>query len=405
MNFTRLLVLLLLLFSTGLTSAQDTDATSDATADAGEPYRIGAFVSLSGPLESLGQPQANTLEMIARQVNALGGIVGPDGARHPLELVIYDDESNQDVALAQVTRLIEQDDVTLLIGGPSSASSLAVADVVTAAEIPFIAMAGSSEIALESPEQPRRWVFKTTQQSARTFEVLASTLQARGITQVASLAIDDPYGIDSLHGMQAAFVAVGIDIIYDEVFPTGADDFTVYLDAVAEADAEALIVHATTVPSAALTVQFAERGLDALLIQTPGVGNQTYLDLAGEAADGVLAPIGKLLVAGQLPQGDPQRDALLAYIDQYTTAYNEPASTFGGHAWDALYLAMFAMQAAGPDPAGIRDWLENDVNEWVGITGIYTITPDDHVGLDARGVVVAQVVDGAWTYVPMADAS
>jgi branched-chain amino acid transport system substrate-binding protein len=69
------------------------------------------------------------------------------------------------------------------------------------------------------------------------------------------------------------------------------------LTQIAGSDAEALVVHATPGEGAPLTVQYRDLGLEAPIVHNHGIGNQAFIDLAGEAAEGVLFPIGKLLVA------------------------------------------------------------------------------------------------------------
>ncbi len=107
----------------------------------GEPYKIGVFFSVTGPASSLGVPERDTALMIAEQVNAAGGIEGPDGLMHPLELIVEDDQTSTDEALLIVKRFIEQENVPIIVGGTASGISLAVIDTVTEAEIPFISNA------------------------------------------------------------------------------------------------------------------------------------------------------------------------------------------------------------------------------------------------------------------------
>src|SRR5690606_18710939 len=95
-------------------------------------------------------------------------------------------------------------------------------------------------------------------------------------------------------------------------------------------------------------------------------GHQDFLDTAGEAADGVVAPLGRLLVADQLPDSDPQKEVLARFLADYEERYGETPSTFAGHAWDAFQLAIDAFEAVGTDKQAVRDYLER-VSGFVGI--------------------------------------
>jgi branched-chain amino acid transport system substrate-binding protein len=133
------------------------------------------------------------------------------------------------------------------------------------------------------------------------------------------------------------------------------------------------------------------------------VANKRFIELAGPAADGVRFPAAKLLIAESLPDADPQKKTLVAYAKAFEAKYG-PRSTFGGHAWDAIWLAYRAAEAAAartnPDDlqnfrAAIRDELEK-TREFVGIGGIFSMSREDHNGLDKRAFTLYEIVKGQW---------
>jgi len=134
-------------------------------------------------------------------------------------------------------------------------------------------------------------------------------------------------------------------------------------------------------------------GLTMPLFHSHGIGNQTFIDLAGDAANGVIFPIGKLVVRDTLPASDPQYSVLKDYADQYKAAGHGNVDTFGGHAWDALMVVVNAIEKAGPDKAKIRDELEATKN-FVGITGVFNMSPSDHNGLALSDLVIVEIKDG-----------
>lgn len=363
-----------------------------------EPYQIGVFFSVTGPASSLGVPERETAMMIAEQVSAEGGIEGPDGQMHPLEVIFDDDMTNPDEAVLITRRFIEQDQVPVIVGGTTSPASLAVIDLVTEAEVPFISNASSS--AIVQPVEERFWVFKTPQTNQPVAEVQGDWMEANEITRIASLGVNNAFGADSMQSLQTVADEQDIEIVFEGTFEPGDTDFSAQLTQIAASDAQAVIVHATPGEGAPLTVQYQDFGLELPLLHNHGIGNRAFIDLAGEASDGVLFPIGKLLVAEQLPDDDPQKETLLQYIENYQeyTGGNTP-STFGGHAWDSMHMAIEALGAVGPDSAAIRDYLETEIRDWVGISGIFNITPEDHVGIAKESLVLVQIVDGDWVYV------
>jgi branched-chain amino acid transport system substrate-binding protein len=136
--------------------------------------------------------------------------------------------------------------------------------------------------------------------------------------------------------------------------------------------------------------------MDIPLIMSHGVSNMEYINLAGESANGVVFPTGKLPVANELPKSDPQRATLIKYIADYKAKYNAEPSTFGGHAYDALKIAVEAMKKAGNDPAKIRDEIEK-TKKFYGVSGCFMFSPTDHNGLQSECLAMIKIANGKWT--------
>jgi branched-chain amino acid transport system substrate-binding protein len=129
------------------------------------------------------------------------------------------------------------------------------------------------------------------------------------------------------------------------------------------------------------------------LFQSHGFGNIKYAKAAGDAANGVLFPAGRLLVVDSLPDSHPQKALLAQYKKDYETKFKTDASTFGGHAYDALNLVIAALKAVGPDRAKIRDYIENTKN-FVGTGGVFNYSPEDHTGLTKDAFEMITIQDG-----------
>jgi len=119
--------------------------------------------------------------------------------------------------------------------------------------------------------------------------------------------------------------------------------------------------------------------------------------LAGKAAEGDRMPSTKLMVAGALPDADPQKQVIKEFVTLYTDGYGFdkqfPINTHSGYAWDAIMIVADAMKKAGTEPAALRAAIEQTTGH-VGVSGVYTITPEDHNGLDVDSMVIVQVKDG-----------
>jgi len=364
-------------------------------------YKVGLVVSITGPNSSLGIPERDTALMIQDQVNAAGGIQGPDGKKYDLEIIVEDDASDASKATLAAKKLVEQDEVAVLIGSSGSATSMAMIETATQNEIPMISLAASSTIV--NPIADRYWIFKTAQASRVVVEVQVDYLVAKGITKIASIAINNAFGKDSTDAMDELFPAAGIEILASETFQPGDTDFTAQLTTIRGVEPQAVIVHATSAEGAPLAVQYQSLGFTVPLIYNHGIGNQTFIDLAGASAENVLFPIGKLLVVNSLPDDDPQKAVLLKYIEDYTAYTNgQPMSTFGGHGYDAVQIAVAGLTAVGDDRAALRDYFET-VTGYIGVTGTFNMTATDHIGIGKESLVLVEIKNGTWTYVPPAE--
>lgn len=395
LRFMLLIALLAVLAACGARE-QAVVSTAVPADEEGEPYKVGVFFSTTGPASSLGVPERDTALMIAEAVNAEGGIVGPDGTRHRLELIMEDDRSDATEAVLIVKRLI-QEGVPLIVGGTGSPASMAVLDTVAEAEVPFISNASAS--AIIEPVEERYWVFKTPQTNLPVAQVQGEWLVANNITRIASLGVNNAFGADSITAMKQVADELNLEIVYEGTFEPGDTDFSAQLTRVSGSGAEALIVHATPGEGAPLTVQSRDLAPDLPILHNHGIGNPTFIDLAGDAAEGVLFPIGKLLVADELPTDDPQKKVIDQYIEDYTAYTNGTApSSFGGHAWDAMQMAIMALEAVGSDPAAIRDYLEG-IQNFAGISGVFNLSPQDHNGIGKESLVMVRIHEGTWAYV------
>jgi len=372
--------------------------TAAPQATKGDPYKIGVVVSITGPASSLGIPERDTVLMLQDLVNKAGGIKGPDGAMHEVQVIVEDDASDASKATLAAKKLVEQDNVAVLIGSSGSPASLAMVETATKNSTPMISLASASQIV--NPIADRKWIFKTPQANQPVTAVQLDWLKANGIKKVASIGVNNAFGKDSRDAMNAQYKEAGIEILADEVFQPGDKDFTAQLTKIKGLNPEAVIVHATPGEGAPLTVQYRTLGINAPILHNHGIGNKDFINLGKDAAEGVMFPIGKLLVANALPDSDPQKAVLLKYIADYGAFTNGKApSSFGGHAWDAFEIAANGLAANGADRAKLRDYFENQVKNFVGISGVFNWSPTDHVGIGKESLVLVKIKDGSWVFI------
>lgn len=385
-NLVLFLLACLFAVTLGVSGCGKPSGDAGTAPSAAEPYKIGVVLDISGKASSLGVPERNTVQLAVDRINKEGGING-----HPLEVIVLDTKSNETEAALAAKKLI-QDDVLAIIGASTSGSTMAMIDSAQNAGIPLVSAAASIKIV--EPVNERHWVFKTAQSDSLVTSKIVDYLKAKNFNRVAFISVNNAYGDSGRVEFEKAMAAAGIEIVAQEKFEQDDTMMTSQLTSIKKQNPDAVIAWAIPPAASTLTVNYRQMDLKMPLIHSHGIGNQTFIDLAGDDANGVIFPIGKLVVADSLPDSDAQKAALIEYNTLYTAEYGPP-NPFGGYAWDAVQLVVRAIEKAGPDRAGIRDELEN-TRDFVGVTGIFNMSPADHNGLSGRDLVFAEIRDGKW---------
>ncbi|MFD1737296.1 ABC transporter substrate-binding protein [Bacillus salitolerans] len=368
-------------------------ACSSSSGGDGQPevYKIGAVYSKTGPASPLGEPEWNAAELLEKQINDNGGINGV-----PIEIILADDESKPEKAIEETNRLINDENVLAIIGTTTSGASLAMKGIAMDLEVPMIS-AGAA-VGIISPVEESNWVFKTPHSDAHAAERIYMYLNGEGISKVAILADSNAFGASGVEQLELLKADYGIEIVTKESYNTDDADMKTQLTKINSSAAEAIIVWGTNPGPAIIAKNMKELGMSMPHIESHGVANQAFIDLAGEAAEGVVIPTGKLLFPTQIPESDPQYAVISSFYDSYKEAYGSEPTNFGSYGYDNVMLIVEALKSGATDREGIRNYLETEVKDYVGATGIFTFSPEDHNGLKADSMVLAEVKDGKWTF-------
>jgi branched-chain amino acid transport system substrate-binding protein len=374
-------VLFTIILAAGCSSKQANQGTADT-------INIGAVLDISGPSSSLGIPERDTLQMLTDQLNANGGING-----RKIKLIILDNKSDETESVLAAKKLIDTEKVVAIIGSSASGTSLAMVDTVQKEGVPLISLATNSKIV--EPVADRKWVFKMAQSDAIVAKNMIKYAQSKGAQKLALLTMNNAYGDGGKNALIKAAAENGMSIVYEDKFEATDKEMSAQLAKIKNSDAQAVLVWAIPPSASIVTRNYSELGLKIPMIHSHGIANQNFLDLAGAAANGIELPVGKIVVADQLPDTDPQKQVLMSYTKDFTAKFNTPPSTFGGHAWDAFHMLVNAIKEGGTDRAKIRDSLENTKN-FVGISAVFNMSDKDHNGLDESCMVMVGVKDGKW---------
>ena len=349
------------------------------------PIKVGAIFSVTGPASFLGAPEKRTAETAVDKVNRAGGIDG-----RMVELIVKDSGGKPENAISMAKQLIDEDKVLAIIGPSTSGETMAIKNICQEGKTILLSCAAAEDIV----NPVASYVFKTPQKDSDAARRIFETMKAKGISKVGVIVSNAGFGMAGKAQLEKLAPDSGITIAISEVYDKQDTDLTGVLTKVKGQNVQA-VINWSIVPAQGLVAKNMKQiGLDVPLFQSHGFGNIKYVQAGGEAANGTIFPCGRLLVADVLPDDHPQKAVLLEYKNDYEGRYEEDASTFGGHAYDALLILFEAIRKAGStDPETVRASIET-LKGVVGTGGIFNFSPEDHNGLGMDAFEMLTVKDG-----------
>jgi branched-chain amino acid transport system substrate-binding protein len=361
----------------------------------GAPIKLGSIFSYTGPAAFLGDRMKRSVELYVEETNKKGGLNG-----RRIELTLYDAGSESTKAVLAAKRLIEQDGVEAIVGdGNRSDIGLALVPSVQRAEVPLMSVSGAT--ALVEPVKDRAWVFKSTVNDVEVVARLLDFFKKRGVKDVAMLSDTGAFGVSARDQLKAQAPAAGLNVIYEEFGP-GDNDLTTQLTRIRSSNAKAIVCWTVTPAGVVFLKNAQQLGLKQMLVHGFGFVADRYMQLAGDAAEGLMLTSLKFPVAEQLPDRDPIKTTILDYKARYRARYGEETDVYGGQAWDGIGMVAQAIARAGGSERGkIRAGLEEHVREYKGVGGVFTFTRERHWGLAKSDVVMIEWRQGKFRLVDL----
>ncbi|PLX67805.1 MAG: ABC transporter substrate-binding protein [Denitrovibrio sp.] len=345
--------------------------------------RLGGLFAVTGPASFLGNPEKLTTEMLVDQVNAAGGING-----EKIKLFIYDTQGREDRAISYFKRLATKDKVVAVVGPSRTGCALAIKDLATKFKIPLIACAASARIVTPA----NTYVYKTPQSDIHVAEKLFDYLKSQGKTRVGLISAQSGYGATGRVAALDNAKRFGIEIIADEKFMDTDKDMTSQLSKIKSKKPDAVICWAAGAAPAIVARNAQSLGMDNIFM-TQGIASKKFIQLAGDAANGIKLTAGRLIVADKLSDSDRFKPMLMKYKNDYESKFGGAVSVFGGHAYDAFGLFKTAIAKSGND----REKLANEIQKvtgFMGTAGEFNLSTEDHTGLSKDSFIIAEIKNG-----------
>ena len=358
--------------------------------------KIGVIVSITGTSASQGIPQRNSIALLPKGVGS-----------QAVEYIIVDDGSDTARAVASARKLMDEDGVDAIIGPSTTPASLAMIPVAAAKKVPLITFGASSRIVLPMDAQ-RRWVFKTSQNDGLMADAIALHMFRAGVRTVGFIGFSDAYGDGWLAEAKRALEGMTIKLVATERYARADTDVSAQAQKLMAAKPDAVLVGGSGSPSATPQKALRSLGYAGKYYQTHGAATADFIKLGGKDVEGTVLPAGPVLVASQLPDSNPVKEAAQDYVQQYEAAYGAGSvAPFGAYAYDAAALLKMAIPvallAAKPGTPEFRVALRGALEtayDLVLTDGVAEMTAEDHSGFDKRARVMVTIQDGAWKLLP-----
>jgi branched-chain amino acid transport system substrate-binding protein len=360
---------------------------------AAQEITIGVDLSTTGASASLGIPNQRAMELAP---HVLGG--------QKVRYIFLDDASDPATAVQNVKRLISQDNMDILIGPSVTPPTIAIIETIAEAKVPIITFGSTSRLVLPMDAQ-KKWVFKTTPNDNIFCTAMVDELARKGVKTLTMIVVNDPYGESWTAATTQEAAAKGIKIIDVEKFNRDDPSTTAEALHAMSSHPDAIVIAAVGTAADTPSKALYQLGYKGLIFHTGGMVNADFLRVGGAAVEGIYSPSPPMVISEQLPNGYPTKKAGVAFLKLYEAKYGPGSiSQYAGHVWDALKILdvaiPIAMKKGKPGTVqfreALRDAMENDIHNVVGVQAVYNMTPEDHSGIDQRGMVMVKVVNGAW---------
>lgn len=349
-----------------------------------QPYKIGQVGSLTGFGSYYGIVQKEAALIAVEEINRRGGVNG-----HPLELIIYDNESDSTKGILAVKKLIEVDNVLVVFGPNMTGDFKAATPIFAEKNVVGISTSGSRAVG----DPAKKWIFQVCGCSDWGAQRRVEFYKERGWTNLGLLTEKTAFGLDETTDIKAYAAKMGLKIVREEFMGPSDLDMSPQLLKLAAAKPDVIVA------TGSASVMVAAKNRKTLGIKIPftggtGSATHTFIDVAKDAAEGVIVGgVGIMTAPDQIPNSHISYKHA-QYMDKLMMQkYGKRGDSFGGNIWDAYFIVAEAMKRSGPDRVKLRDEVEK-TTRFVAAQGEYTFSPEQHRGPGVQYMALWEITGG-----------
>jgi len=339
--------------------------------------KIGFLGPLTGEAAPLGGPFQQAQEIAVEEINAAGGVKG-----RKIKMIYEDGGCNAQAATNSIQKLVNVDNVNVVIGGLCSGETLAAAPVAEANKvILFSPGSGSPDITTAGD-----YIFRNFPSDATSGSKVAKAAYDNGHTKVAILSEMNDYS-QALKGVfEKTYEGLGGEVVVDETFMSEATDFRTQLTKIKDANPDGIYLASSALAQYSLALkQMGEFEFDMQIYTNEFAATEDILkDRANEVEGAIYAE----------PAFDDSNPIAQALFDKIKAKSGELSGAlppvYYATAYDAVYVIKEAVTECGEDTDCVKTFLYGlDGRE--GAAGSLTI---DENGDPAFEYVLKQIKNG-----------
>ena len=349
-----------------------------------DSVKIGVLAPLERSNETyIGRPMLEGIQIAIDDANAQGGYQGK-----PFALVVHNDTGLWGASANEIARFTYQDSAWAVIGTVDGANTHIAIRVALKTEIPVMNVADTDPTLVETRIP---WIFRDIADDRQmAYTIAYYAFKEKNYEKVAILRANNRYGRFGVSEFRSAAVRLGrptpIEINYEVTYARVNPEFTQQLERLEKVNPDAVVLWADAEAAGELVKRIRAAGLKMPILACDRVVNPRFLELAGSAAEGVIATY---------PYNpDADSPALKRFAAEYQRRTGEAPGVYAAHAYDGTSMVIQAIRTAGLNRYRIRDALAA-IKEYSGITG--QIEMDDTYS-DRGPVTMATVLQGRFSF-------
>jgi branched-chain amino acid transport system substrate-binding protein len=337
-------------------------------------YRVGGIVPLSGSLEAYGRNMKNGMTLALDEINAAGGIKGKK-----LDILFEDDNSTDKMAQTKAEELIKNAHVPVIIGGASSNTTIAMVEACEKNKVVLLSPAASSP----KLSGMGHYIFRNYPSDTKEGKVVAEyAVRRMRVRSISIVYIDNDYGQGLETVFKDTFTGLGGVVSLVKPFPPNTTDFVAIVKELKATPTDGVYIIGYYTEIAAFLEEVQKQKLESKLLSVEGVAQPMILEIASEAAEGLIYP---------QPPYNPDSDdpEIKKFVAAYRAKFPSKPDLDAAFSYDAVKIVARAIERCQNYPQDLRDRIA-DTN-YKGMTGDISFDSNGDVDITPH---IFQIKDG-----------